>query len=139
MTDESTKFQFRRARPYNHFLTALDFKLVFEPTVARFSYRQCLDQGKGWCENESVSRSILSDSFDPMDASLLGSSVHEILQARILEWVAMPFSKDLPNPGIEPVSPALQADSLLSEPPGKPIEDNSNQRKYNQKSRPFKI
>ena len=35
--------------------------------------------------------------------------------------------------------PALQADSLLSEPPGKPIEDNSNQRKYNQKSTPFKI
>ena len=45
----------------------------------------------------------------------------EILQARILEWVAMPSSKDLPNPGIESRSPALQADSLLSEPPGKPM------------------
>ena len=33
----------------------------------------------------------------------------------------MPSSRDLPNPGIEPKSPALQADSLLSEPPGKPI------------------
>ena len=32
----------------------------------------------------------------------------------------MPSSRDLPNPGIEPKSPALQADSLLSEPPGKP-------------------
>ena len=48
-----------------------------------------------------------------------GSSVHGILQARILEWVAFPFSRDLPDPGIEPRSPTLQADSSLSEPPGK--------------------
>ena len=32
----------------------------------------------------------------------------------------MPSSRDLPNPGIEPSSPALQVDSLLSEPPGEP-------------------
>ena len=51
---------------------------------------------------------------DPMDYT-----VHGILQARILEWVAFPFSKDLPNPGIEPRSPALQVDSLPAEPPGK--------------------
>ena len=44
-----------------------------------------------------------------------------ILQARILEWVAMPPSRDPPNPGIKPRSPTLQADSLLSEPPGKPV------------------
>ena len=43
-----------------------------------------------------------------------------ILQARILEWVAISFSRDLPNPGIEPRSPTLQADALTSEPPGKP-------------------
>ena len=33
--------------------------------------------------------------------------VHGILQARVLEWVAFPFSRGLPNPGIEPRSPAL--------------------------------
>ena len=55
---------------------------------------------------------------DSMDRSPPGSSVHGVLQARILEWVAIPFSRDLPDPGIEPRSPALQADSLLSEPPG---------------------
>ena len=47
---------------------------------------------------------------DSMDYSLLGSSVHGILHARILEWVAMPPPGDLPDPGIEPVSltsPAL--------------------------------
>ena len=52
-----------------------------------------------------------------MDCSPPRSSVHGILQARILEWVAIFFSRDLPNPVIEPGSPALQADSLLSEPP----------------------
>ena len=35
-------------------------------------------------------------------------------------WVAIPFSRDLPKPGSEPGSSALQADSLPSEPPGKP-------------------
>ena len=43
-----------------------------------------------------------------------------ILQARILEWVAVPSSRGLPNPVMEPRSPALQEDSLPSEPPGKP-------------------
>ena len=47
-------------------------------------------------------------------------TVHGILQARILEWVAFPFSRDWTNPGIEPRSPALQADSLPAEPQGKP-------------------
>ena len=41
---------------------------------------------------------------DPMDCSPPGSSVHGILQARILEWVAMPSSMDLPDRGMEPVS-----------------------------------
>ena len=35
------------------------------------------------------------------------------------QWVALPFSRDLPDPGIEPGSPTLQADSLPSMPPGK--------------------
>jgi len=55
-----------------------------------------------------------------MDCNPPGSSGHGILQARILEWVAIPFSRENPNPGIKPRSPALQADSLPSEPPGKP-------------------
>ena len=43
-----------------------------------------------------------------------------ILKARILEWVPCSPPGDLANPGIEPRSPAFQADSLLSEPRGKP-------------------
>ena len=43
-----------------------------------------------------------------------------ILQVRILEQVAFPSSRDLPNPVTESRSPALQADSLPAEPQGKP-------------------
>ena len=46
-----------------------------------------------------------------------GSSVPGILQARILEWVAIPFSRETSDPGIEPRFPALQADALPTEPP----------------------
>ena len=98
---------------------------------------------------------------DPIDCSLPGSSIHVILQARILEWAYISFSRgysksrdqtqvshiagrlftswatreaqehcsgqpvpsqgDLPDPKIEPESPALQADSLPTELSGKPI------------------
>ena len=47
-------------------------------------------------------------------------TVHGILQARILEWVAFPFSRGSPTPGIKPRSPALKGDSLPAEPQGKP-------------------
>ena len=53
----------------------------------------------------------------PTDSSLPDSSVHGILQAKILEWLPFPSSGDLPDPAIEPGSPALQADSSPSEPP----------------------
>ena len=94
---------------------------------------------------------ILQLFTTPMDCSPPGSFVHGISQARILEWVAIPFSRrwtvalqaplsmgfprqeywsglpfpspgDLPDPGIEPKSPALQANSLPSEPPRRPPE-----------------
>ena len=123
----------------------------------------------------SVKESEVAQSYltlcDPVDCSPPGSSVHGILQARTLEWVAISFFRgssrpgisciasgfftnwvireahshriwaplsvefsrqeywsrlplsspgDFPNPGIEPGSPALQADSLPSEPRGKP-------------------
>ena len=48
-------------------------------------------------------------------------TVHGILQARMLEWVALPFSRGTSQTrGIEPGSPTMQADSLPAEPPGKP-------------------
>ena len=59
-----------------------------------------------------VTQLVVSDSLRP--------HAQEIVQARILEWVAVPFSRDLPNLEIEPRSPTLQVDSLPTEPPGKP-------------------
>jgi len=46
---------------------------------------------------------------NPMDYSLPDSSVHGISQAGILEWVALSYPGDLPNPGIEPSSLASSA------------------------------
>ena len=66
-----------------------------------------------------VTHSCLS-LCDPMDSSPPCSSVSGILQARILDWVPFPSLGDLPDPGIEPGCPELQADSLPSELPGKP-------------------
>jgi len=61
---------------------------------------------------ESVSEVAQSSPTlcDPVDCSPPGSSIHGILQARILEWVAISFSRVLPDPGIKPRSPILQAD-----------------------------
>ena len=53
---------------------------------------------------------------DPMDCSLPGFSVHGIFQARVPEWVAISFSGDLPDPGIEPVSPALEGRFFTTTP-----------------------
>ena len=58
---------------------------------------------------------------DPMDCILPGSSVHGILQERILERVAIPFSWE----SFLLRSPALQAVSLPTEPPGKPTKQKS--------------
>ena len=44
---------------------------------------------------------------DPIVCSLTSYSVHGILQARIMEWVAIPFPGDPPSPGIETGSPTL--------------------------------
>ena len=54
-----------------------------------------------------------------MDCRQPGSSVHGILQTRILEWVAILSPGDLADPGIEHGSPALEVDSSLSKPPWK--------------------
>ena len=62
--------------------------------------------------SESESRFWICDSVN--------YKVHEVLQARMLEWVAFPSPGDLLNPGIEPRSPTLQANSLSDELPGKP-------------------
>ena len=81
------------------------------------SFRQGLPSGK---PKLLVCELLVAQSYptlcDPVDYSPQGFSVHGILQASILEWVIISFSRDRPDPGIEPGPSTLQADSLLSEP-----------------------
>ena len=66
------------------------------------------------------SHQIVSDSCDPMDYSSPGSSVHGISQARVLEWVAIFFSRGSSRHRDQAVSPALAGGFFTTEPPGKP-------------------
>ena len=88
--------------------------LVFSQLSLLISVSTCLKKWK-W---KSLSCLTLCD---PMDYT-----VHGILQARILEWVALPFSRGYYNSGIESRSPSLQADSLPTEPPEKPKNTGVN-------------
>ena len=62
---------------------------------------------------ESEAAQLCPTLCNPTDYSLPGSSVHRIFQARVLEWVAISFSRgDLSDPGNEPGSPTLRANTL---------------------------
>ena len=77
-----------------------------------------------------ASRSVVSTLCDPMDCSPPGSAVHGILQARILEWIAISFSRGV---GIEPRSPALRGrffTFFITEPPGKALGPKEKILKY---------
>ena len=75
-----------------------------QPFHVQFAYAWVLSRVRLFC--------------DPMDCSPPGSSVHGILQARILEWAASPG--DRPNSGIEPVPPVFVDKFFTTEPPAKP-------------------
>ena len=95
--------------------------------MVSFSILFFLEPGHIWKYNmnkvktASVSRSSCPALCDPMDCSPADSSVHGILQARILKWITVPFSRGSYQPGMEHRSLALQADSLPSEPPRKSV------------------
>ena len=72
-----------------------------------------------------------------MDCSLTGSSVHGILQARILERVAIPFPRGSSQPRGRTWVSAFQADTLPSEPPGKPGKTCIELAKHQIKDRRF--
>ena len=71
--------------------------------------------------------------WGPMDCSPPGSSVHEISQAGILEWVAISYSRELPDLGIKPafsVSPALAGRFFITVPHAKPQYSDIVYHKY---------
>ena len=69
-----------------------------------------------WIQVISLESEVKVPQSCPTLGDCMGYTVHGILQARILEWVAFPFSGGLPSPGIEPRFSVLQADSLPAEP-----------------------
>ena len=80
-----------------------------------------IEQAEKWSvfEKSVLASQLCPTLYNLMDYSPPGSSVHGILQARILERVAIPSPGNIPDPGIKLRSPALQVDSLPSEAPGK--------------------
>ena len=108
-------------RPGNHLR---EKRLEWKPRVEKIcldmvavaKYLKVYTYGRGDAAAKLLSHVRLCESL--WNCSPPGSSVHGILQVRIREWVAMPFSRELPDSGIEPESPALQPDSLPSEPLG---------------------
>ena len=112
----------RGARKVRHnWVTSLHWVLTLFSTLCDWYYYPYFKNGgrdtkrshnywlsrKAWRIWTWVSCSSLScvQLCDPMHCSLPGSSVHGILQARILEWVVFPSPGDLPDPGIEPCLP----------------------------------
>ena len=73
------------------------------------------------CYSDSEVAQLCPTLCGPVNCSPPGSSVHGILQIRIWSGLPFPSPGDLPDSGIKPSSPALQADALTSEPPGKPF------------------
>ena len=84
----------------------------------------CEEKKKEWIHANSLQ--LFLTLCDPTDSSQPGSSVHGILQARILEWVAMPSSRGSSQPSdqwsnqVSLMSPALAGGSFTTEPPRKP-------------------
>ena len=74
--------------------------------------------------SESVSHSVVSDSL----LDLPCSSVHGILQARLLEWVAISFFRGSSQPRDQSGSPELQANSFPSQPPEEALGNHEEAR-----------
>ena len=71
---------------------------------------------------KKCSRSGCLTLCHPMDCSLPGSSIHGISQSRILEWVAISFSRESSRVRYQTWGSTLRADSLSSKPPGNPMD-----------------
>ena len=104
--------------PPDYFVILSMFSANREDLIARPGYPCC-------CYSVAKSCPIVCD---PIDCSPLGSSVHGIPQARVLEWVSISFSRGSSLAGIEPTSPALAGKFFTTESPG--IPSNTTQSKH---------
>ena len=84
--------------------------------------KSCLGRGKRDIHKYMYTYCILCPTLcNPMDCSLSGSSVHGILQARVLELVAMPSSRGSSRPRYQTQVSCIAGRFLTTEPPGKPV------------------
>ena len=88
--------------------------IIFQRGSINYSIGLCIAK---WSE---VAQSCLT-LCDPMDCSLQCSSVHGVFQARVLEWVAISFSRGSSQPSDQTWVSCMQSDTLPSKPPGKHI------------------
>ena len=92
------------------------------PVPPRKALKKTLHKDNSYTFSSSEVKSLSHARLcNPMDCSPSGSSVHGILQARILEWIAVSFSRGFSQPKDRTQVSALQADALTSEPPRKPV------------------
>ena len=81
-------------------------------------------------ESESEVARSCTTLRDPTDCSLPGSSVHGIFQARVLEWVAISFSRGPFRPRDRTWVSSIAGDALPSEPPGQPHPCLKTEQKF---------
>ena len=105
----------RNSSPYSLFCLKARYRFSF---LLEIDFQQPRGT-KGICK-QTLPTLVVSDSCNPIDCSLPGSSVQGILQARILKWVVISFSRGSLQPRNQTQVPCkLQADSLLTELQGK--------------------
>ena len=99
--------------------------LGIQPTSPEMAGRFFTTEPGGKLKDCSVIKSCPT-LCDPMDCSLLGYSVHGVFQGRILEWVAISFTKESSGAGIKLMTPVLAGRFFITETPGKPkLNDTS--------------
>ena len=98
--------------PTPHLLLSVSNPLIYKPQWAALHYLALCSLFAWWW--------WFSHSRDPMDCSPPGFSVHGLSRQECWSGLPFPSPGDLPNPGMEPRSPALQADSLPTELQVKP-------------------
>ena len=73
----------------------------------------------GWDRCHCLAAKSCPTLCSPMDYNRPGSSLHGIFQVRILEWVAVSFTRDLSRPRVQTHISSLAGGSFTTEPPGK--------------------
>ena len=120
ISSEVTQLNQSVTLPFKNTRKCIYFPNIFFRNQANWELTLSMLKHPFWWSKVSVTQSCPT-LWDPMDCSPPVSSVHEILQARILEWVAISFSKGPSQPRDRTQVSYIEGDSLRSKPLGKPF------------------